>query len=78
MAHPAQQGPHITNHFECVCEGHDVLSAVSEMSQETNLVTLGTESIAEHRQVDPWGLCFLQVTLVERQEVKLGEAAHLL
>ena len=48
------------------------------MSQETNLVTLGTESIAEHRQVDPWGLCFLQVTLVERQEVKLGEAAHLL
>ena len=54
--------------FECVCEGH-VLTAVSEMSQETNLVTMGTESIAERKQADPLSLCFLQVTLVERQEV---------
>ena len=64
--------------FECICEGQDVLTAVSEMSQETNLVTLGTESIAERTHVDPLSLCFLHVTLVERQEVKLGEAARLL
>lgn len=64
--------------FECVCEGQDVLTAVSEMNQETNLVTLGTESIAKRKQVDPLSFCFLHVTLVERQEVKLGEAARLL
>ena len=45
---------------------------------ETNLVTLGTESIAECKQADPLSLCFLQVTLVKRQEVTLGEAARLL
>ena len=39
--------------FGCVCEGQDVLSAVSEMGQEMNLVTLGLESIAERKHVDP-------------------------
>lgn len=39
--------------FGCVCEGQDVLNAVSETGQEMNLVTLGLESIAERKHVDP-------------------------